>query len=382
MKLKKWPSDPRVRSYTEEEAEMYRQLAKKLTDQDPTLKGSESKWLPRIYKFVATPDQVRVLLELPTPVEEIAQKLGVDRKFVDDTIQDQLEKGVIIPSKREGVWYNMRSYEQFHDSTLPTTKYEHEEWWKDYQDAWGAFADSELDPKFKFTVRDMTTPRVRVLCNYKALDRVPPEDVTVFDNLPDILASIPPIAYEPCSCRRGERTRECHSPENTCILNGRTAEYNIRKGSASEVSVEEALEIDDKGLDWGLVSTVPNLRRPTGVICVCHPCTCCFYFRVAIKYDFNPKNYVKPSRYLPEVDISKCKSCQICVEACPFGAVTMMPYAEEKHSRHPLGSPKWKSATDLDKCMGCGNCAIKCPTGARAMKLAQPLDWIPEAMEV
>lgn len=379
MELKEWPTDPRLRTYTKEEEELYRQLAKKLTDQDPVIKGIESKWLPRIYKLVATPDQVRVMLELPMPAEEIAQKLSVDKKFVDDTLQDQLEKGVLIPSSsREGVWYNMRSTSQFHDATLPTRKYEDEEWWKDYEDAWGALADSETDPRQKFITRDMKTPRIRIVCNYKALKTLPPEDVTVFDNLPDILAAAPPIAYEPCSCRRGDRTRECHSPENTCILSAGTARYNIRRGSAWEVSVQEALEIGDKALDWGMVSTVVNSRRVRGVICVCHPCTCCVYFRVAVKYDINPKNRVKPSRYQPQVDISKCRSCQVCVDICPFGAIVMKPYAEEKHPLHPLGSPKWKSATDFEKCTGCGNCVVKCPSGARSMKLVHPLEWIPE----
>lgn len=91
MELKEWPSDPRIRTYTEEEEELYRRIAKVLTDLG---KLPESKWLRRIYKLIATPDQVRVLLELPMPAEEIAHKLGVDKKFIEDTIQDQFEKGV------------------------------------------------------------------------------------------------------------------------------------------------------------------------------------------------------------------------------------------------------------------------------------------------
>jgi ferredoxin len=275
----------------------------------------------------------------------------------------------------------MRSATQFHDSTLPTRKFENEEWWEEYEDAWGAFNDSEFDPKRKILVKDMQKPRARVLCDYRALKDLPPEDVTVYDYLPDLLAARPPIAYEPCACKRAKRTRECHSPENTCILNAGTARYNIKKGSAWEVSVEEALEIDSKALDWGLVSCVSNARDVRGIICVCHPCTCCIHFRLAVRYGLDINNFIKPSRYQPRVDIAKCTSCQACVEACPFGAVTMLPYPKEKNPRHPLGSPKWKSATNFKKCTGCGNCVIQCPYGARSMKLVHPLDWIPEEVE-
>ena len=146
--------------------------------------------------------------------------------------------------------------------------------------------------------------------------------------------------------------------------------------------MEEALEIDSKGLDWGLVSTVINTRRVRGVTCVCHPDTCCVYFRFAIKYDLDPKNFVKPSRYQPRVDISKCDNCQTCIDTCPVGAVIMLRYPREKHPLHPLGSPRWKSAFDFKKCMGCGNCAVKCPNGAITMKLVHPLDWIPEDVPV
>lgn len=372
MEIKEWPGDPRLRTYTEEEEELYRQIASRLKR-----RGPESEWLPRIYKFVATPEQVKVLLELPATAEEIAQKLGVDKKFVEDTIQDQFEKGVIIYTRR-GAWHNMHAIYQFHDATLPTRRYEHEDWWKDYEDAWGALYTTELDDRQMLRVRDMEVPRVRVLCDHRVLKTLPPEDVTEFDNLEDILKAIPPVAYEPCSCRRKVRDRECHSPENTCILNSRTAEYNIRRGSAWEVSVEEALEVQDKGMDWGLVSTVMNSRRVTGVVCVCHPCVCCAYFRIAAKYSLPPQNFVKPSRYRPEVDPSMCDSCQICVDTCPFGAIKMIRYPKDNHLRHPLGSPRYKSWVDPEICMGCGNCVLKCPNGAIMMKVVHPLDWIPE----
>lgn len=172
MEIKEWPSDPRLRTYTEEEEELYRQIAKRLTDRE---RYPESKWLPRIYKFVATPEQVRVLLELPAPVDEIAQRLGVDKKFVEDTIQDQFEKGVIVYTRGGTEWHNMRAIYQFHDAALPTRKYENEDWWKDYEDAWGAFYATEIDDLEMPRIRDMKRPRVRVLCDHRVLKTLPPK---------------------------------------------------------------------------------------------------------------------------------------------------------------------------------------------------------------
>lgn len=373
MKIKQWPTDPRARIYNEQEEEVFRQLSKRMTDQ---MQMNESVWLPKIYKFTTTPEQGKVLLELPKPAEEIAKKLEVDVQFVKDTIQDQFEKGMIVNNRR-GHWNLCRGDGQLHNACLPTRKYENAPWWRDFEDTWDAWYGCEIDERDneRWGQKNLS----RIVCDPRVLKTLPPEDVSPFDDLGQILSAIPPIAYEPCSCRREVMRRECHAPENTCFVSARAAEYNIQRGSAWEVSAAEALEVDYKGMDWGMVAKVSNSRKVRGVVCVCHADKCCASFHIPLKYG-KPLHFVA-SRYRPEVDPTKCKGCQTCIDTCSFGATELKAYDGDKHPVHPFGKPRYKAWVNPDKCMGCGNCVMKCPNGARTMKVVHPLSWIPEELK-
>ncbi len=50
--------------------------------------------------------------------------------------------------------------------------------------------------------------------------------------------------------------------------------------------------------------------------------------------------------FRPEVDMSKCKMCGICIEFCPEG--NMIEYQE-------------RLCIDYEICKGCGVCATECP---------------------
>lgn len=57
-----------------------------------------------------------------------------------------------------------------------------------------------------------------------------------------------------------------------------------------------------------------------------------------------------------EVDIEKCKGCELCVVSCPTNVIAMSREVNGKgyhfaYMEHP------------DQCTGCMNCGIVCPDG-------------------
>jgi [FeFe] hydrogenase (group B1/B3) len=72
----------------------------------------------------------------------------------------------------------------------------------------------------------------------------------------------------------------------------------------------------------------------------------------------------------PAIDPQKCKKCDQCLRACPFGAII--------HSALPCGAncpvdaigknEDGRCSIDLDRCISCGRCSIGCPFGAIVCK--------------
>jgi heterodisulfide reductase subunit A len=52
-------------------------------------------------------------------------------------------------------------------------------------------------------------------------------------------------------------------------------------------------------------------------------------------------------------DETVCGACEVCVELCPFGAVSIEGEGDEKHA-----------AINVALCKGCGTCVGACPSGA------------------
>ena len=65
-----------------------------------------------------------------------------------------------------------------------------------------------------------------------------------------------------------------------------------------------------------------------------------------------------------EVDIQKCKGCQLCATVCPVHAIG---YSEQTNDKG-----YYYAISINDDCIGCANCAIMCPdsviTAYRAAK--------------
>jgi len=179
------------------------------------------------------------------------------------------------------------------------------------------------------------------------------------------------IAVMDCPCRLA---RDSCLPINVCIAVGKTtASFWLEHGEkyhSRRISQEEAIEILSQGRKKGNVLTawfkVATGGR-TGVICSC--CSCCCGgiegMRIISKLKGAESiSNIAPSGYSVRVFEDKCFSCGKCVEVCPFGASTVLPWE--------------KPRINSEKCLGCAVCAELCQAGAREIFLdpekGYPLD--------
>ncbi|MBK8521058.1 MAG: 4Fe-4S dicluster domain-containing protein [Ferruginibacter sp.] len=75
-----------------------------------------------------------------------------------------------------------------------------------------------------------------------------------------------------------------------------------------------------------------------------------------------------------EIDIQKCKGCELCTAACKEQALTLSETINIKGYRYIIANN--------DACTGCVNCALVCPdaviTVYRTHPVKKPVDITPE----
>ena len=58
-----------------------------------------------------------------------------------------------------------------------------------------------------------------------------------------------------------------------------------------------------------------------------------------------------------EVDVQRCKGCNLCVVACPTKVLELHPTEVNDKSYH------YTRLKNLDDCIGCASCGMVCPDG-------------------
>jgi len=104
------------------EADVYQRLAGKVN-------FPKSKFIRQVLRKLVTPDEGEMLLALPAPLSELAQKFQMDEAMVEQKLDEFVRKGVCMPLEKEGVLrhFCVNNIIQVHDATIHATinkKYE------------------------------------------------------------------------------------------------------------------------------------------------------------------------------------------------------------------------------------------------------------------
>jgi ferredoxin len=178
-----------------------------------------------------------------------------------------------------------------------------------------------------------------------------------------VLKGPPDVAVYECACRHA-RARPC-APTLVCMVIGQPfvdfiLEHNPH--SSRRLTQAEALELLRQEHERGHVHSAwfkDAMLNRFYAICNCCKC-CCGGIEAMTKYG---APLMASSGYVAALDRGLCNQCGVCVDACPFNALSTNEAGVERN---------W------EKCMGCGVCVEKCPTQAMALardeKKGIPLD--------
>jgi NAD-dependent dihydropyrimidine dehydrogenase PreA subunit len=178
-----------------------------------------------------------------------------------------------------------------------------------------------------------------------------------------VLHGPPDVAVYECACRHA-RARPC-APTLVCMVIGQPfvdfiLEHNPH--SSRRLTQAEALELLRQEHERGHMHSAwfkDAMLNRFYAICNCCKC-CCGGIEAMTKYG---APLLASSGYVAALDRDLCNQCGVCVDACPFNALSTNEAGVER---------SW------EKCMGCGVCVEKCPTQAMALardeKKGIPLD--------
>ncbi|MFC1993656.1 ATP-binding protein [Chloroflexota bacterium] len=319
--------------------------------------NQKSEYLLRILKKLVTPEEIKLIFELPAEPIELARKLGLDEKAVNDKLNHLLAKGVVVPTSKGPQL--ARELSQLHDVSLASSGQFAD---SEYLDLWKQFYEAEWRESLADIFGSFKQPALRIIPAWKALESSPgisSSDILPEENIRELIKQGESIALVPCSCRRSMKT--CDKPLEVCLQFNKWAEFQVNRGAGKRVSEEEAIAASDLSEEAGLVHTQSILSPGLAIICNC--CDDCCIILDPLHTNGKWSNMLVKSRYEAIIDDDLCTGCQDCVDRCCFDAIEMKKVA---------GTKKLKAFVDPEKCFGCGVCVVGCSADAIAMKQVRP----------
>jgi len=354
-------NDEKVQEILKTEVDpVYKELAAKVGEAD-------SIHMPHMLARLATLEQAKILNMIESPIEEITEKLSLDKETVENHLQVMSEKG--LAHKGRTGWHLIRSWRGARDTVASSNSKYDDDLFFDLTSAKEAQQREDMVNQVVSGELSQVRQAMRVVPRWQTIKDIP--GILPCEDVKGILEAATLIAVVHCPCKNIERHRDCRDevPVETCIVFGRNAEYNLERGAARELSYDEAIELIDSFGDHQLVHTTGNRNTMPTLLCNCHNCCCGAFIRNSLAREKLNQYAIVKSRFIAEDNPEECRGCKTCVDTrCPVGAISMKYYPEYD---------KELAYTDPEECIGCGLCVLTCPAEARKMKLVRPPEHIP-----
>ncbi len=168
--------------------------------------------------------------------------------------------------------------------------------------------------------------------------------VAAYEDACEILRKEKLIVITDCACRKQKALfgKDCGKPMEVCFMFGPMGQYYIDNGFGRRIDLDEALAIQNKAHDAGLITQPAAAQEPYSL---CNCCVDCCGFLRAVSKQPKPADFVF-SNHTAVVDPKRCSGCGTCLERCGMKAVTV--------------NLDGHSEIDLDRCIGCGLCVTTC----------------------
>lgn len=278
---------------------------------------------------------------LETP-EAAAERLGRDRSQLATMMETMAQKGLLFRRRKDGV----ASY-----GTVPYVVGIMEFQVKNIETNRSLAKDMAIYARdgFLASLQSLSTPHQRAVpINTDIVYKWP---VAPYEDAISILRDQKKIAVANCVCRTVARKvspHQCDKPLETCMMFGTAADYYVENGMGREIDFQEALSIL-KLCDESALVIQPVNSKKAGAICAC--CGDCCGMLTSLKMQKKPAESVR-SNYFAEIDEQECTGCEICLERCQMGAITV---------------EDGTALMNADRCIGCGLCVTTCPAEAIAL---------------
>jgi H+/Na+-translocating ferredoxin:NAD+ oxidoreductase subunit B len=330
--------------------EIYRKLRDKLSAA-PSGVPPGDRFL-EILETLFNPKEAELALVIPfmpASLSEIAAASRIEKARVERLLMKMADKGVVYAFDHKGeTKYLLFSFEtiynypiKYRSSDIDQTKLR--SLWKEYfAEGWDRAPGTYVIPGRVLPVQE----------NLSAESAALPYDI-VYKYIDEARY----ISVGECSCR--SIVGNCDSPIETCMGLGYAAKFLVERKLSRPIDKEEARSIVNKAHEAGLVSISNNAKDNIGIICHCCRC-CCGQLMVATKfgrYDLRPVG-----SFVARVDKDSCTSCELCVDRCPMGAISIDDTA----------------VPDPDKCIGCGLCISSCPEESLSLSVRKPSPEVPD----